>query len=115
MSNPNDWLQNINPGDTVIVWHSGLGSRAEIRTVDKTTTTQITVGMYKYRRQDGRQMGTSRHSSYLEQSTPEALAEIQAKARRDFLLGKLRHETDWRDLPTEVLEAAWGAVEAAKK
>lgn len=77
----NNWLQNLQPGDSVIVSPGATYTPDYLVTVTRTTQTQIHVGHSKFRRMDGRQMR-------------------EHKAR---LLNKFR-ETRWGRLPLSVLE-----------
>ena len=87
--NSNEWLQELKAGDTVIV--KGSHGRREVRTVQRVTPTQIVVGLTKYHKKDGREVGGDYFTQYLKQATAESVAEIRAVAKRNNLRNILRN------------------------
>jgi hypothetical protein len=106
-----DWLGKLQVGDDVIVSGSGIGSIRSIEKVTRKTVTQLTVGRTKFRLSTGREIGSGSalRRDWLEEATPERIAEVNARKRRSRLIYKLR-EIDWRSQPLEVLEAVAAAL-----
>lgn len=111
MSNTPDWLQNLKARDIVLVSHSSRSSVPEVRTVDRVTATQITVGSTKYRRENGREIGrtNSYHWSLLLEPTPEAVEKAQRNARILELRRSLT-DTQWNKVSLEAMETIWRIV-----
>lgn len=92
MSDNNDWLQTLQPGDNVFVHGFTFRNEKRVCTVERTTATQILlVGMAhtRYRKRDGWEQGTGYHRSRLIQWTAEA----EAAWREHEGVEQLRRET----------------------
>jgi len=100
----NNWLQNLKPGDSVIVSPGATYTPDYVAMVTRTTATQIHIGNVKFRRTNGREVGGDRwHSADLREPTPDALAAVRLREHKARLLSKFR-ETRWGRLPLSVLE-----------
>lgn len=107
-----DWLQNLKPGDEVIVRRSGWGSQSTrtIQPVVRVTATIITAGKggneAQYNRKTGQQRGADRYFyNALEEPTPEALEEVREIRFRAKVLDRLRGVVDvqCKDVTTDQL------------
>jgi len=108
-----NWLNELKPGQTVIVGPKGAGDFATLDTVDRITPTQIIThhGM-RFRRKNGREVsGDQWWWSSLEEPTPEAVARVRADLKRRRMLAYLR-DVKWSELSSEVLERAVALVKA---
>lgn len=76
-----NWLQNLKTGDKVVV--ESRYSR-KILTVDRTTETQILVGSDRFKKSNGREIGSSDvwDITYLKELTPEVKEEITTENLR---------------------------------
>lgn len=112
MANRDEWLENLKPGDTVIV--SFRGERI-LRQVEKVGKLHITVDGDKYRKNSGVQAGDGRwYYRSLHEVTPEKIAEMKEEQRRAILLAKLNREVMWKDYPTDTLARVVAIVEEAE-
>lgn len=100
-----EWLDNLKPGDRVIVdGGSGLYPPSVCK-VERLTATQIVLdGGGRFRRTNGSQVGVTGWTiPFLSEATPERIAEIVEERRRRRLLSLL-HKADWSSYSTEKLE-----------
>ena len=93
----NEWLKYVKAGSEVAVsggWHGD-----EIERVDRVTSTQVIIGHARYRRSDGKKMGTSRfYHRWLKPVTPEVkAATYERKIRADIA------RVQWDKVPLTVL------------
>jgi hypothetical protein len=85
MADRDEWIGDLQEGDTVIV---SIRRAEHTETVTRVTPTQIkTANGYAFRRKDGRCLGTYGDFSrpWLVQATPERLASVQDKRNRTRL------------------------------
>lgn len=98
-------LTNIKAGDKVFISSSHGFLSSDV--VDRTTAAHIVVGPYKFRRKDGRRVGSGAWSyMYLEDVTPETTARYNRQRdnlRRTRLADKLR-DINLRDFSLEILQ-----------
>ena len=102
--NNNTWLQNLQPGDSVIVSPGATYTPDYVATVTRATATQIHIGHAKFRRMDGRQIGGGKwYSADLREPAPDAVAAIREREQKVRLANKFSG-TRWGRLPLSVLE-----------
>jgi hypothetical protein len=115
----NEWLQKLKVGDQVIVEAPSLnfGGGNDLGTVVRITKNFIVVTRgslyeYKYRRDDGRQVGNDRswNKSCLSEATPEALAKFEEERYRQVFQNKLEH-ISWADVPLDRIKQIRELVE----
>lgn len=83
----NKWLADVKAGDTVAIYSTGFSRAHELAKVDKVTAAQVVIGHSRYRRSDGKKMGTSGRwtSAWLCELTPQIRAECyERKIRADI-------------------------------
>ena len=100
-----EWLNDLKPGDQVILGSSAHTGVDSIGKVERLTKTQIVIkgSSIRYRRIDGRRIGASCwYESWICQATQEKIAEITEAKKRRTLIGKL-NTMRWGDLNTEAL------------
>lgn len=108
-----NWLENLKPGDEVIV--SGWGVRASdsIARVERLTKTQVILEDIptRFRVATGRSIGTTRwHHLYLRQGTYGSLAKVrEAQFRRRSIASIRRCDLD--ALPTDRLRRIVDIIE----
>lgn len=101
----NDWLKNLKAGDTVIVSPGASYNPDYLSEVTKTTATQIHCGNWKFRKQDGRQMGGNAfYTAWLEEPTPAAIEAIRLREEISRLALRFSHSMNWYKLPLAALE-----------
>ena len=103
---PVSWLEQLKPGDAVIVDRGRQGQ--DIEHVSRLTATQIILrvgqGESRYRKKDGKSLGASTWSiNYLCEPTDMALAFTEQANRRRRLLAQMS-QMDWSKLPSTTLE-----------
>lgn len=79
MSDNSAWLASLKAGDEVAI-DSSYGRRWRMAKVNRVTATQVIVGQYnaKYRRADGRSVGTQIwESTYIHEPTPEIRENVE--------------------------------------
>lgn len=102
--NNKQWLEKLQPGDTVIVdghW------TCRIAKIDRMTKTQfIMESGSRFRRKDGWQVGGSTYSRcYLREPTEERLNEIKHQT-----LAKDLSNVKWKELDLLTLQNVWGLL-----
>lgn len=82
----NEWLSSLKAGDMVAV-HRRYGSGHDLATVERVTETQIVTRSHsKYRRKDGRSVGSDSWSAtYLSPVTDEIVAAVQHEKDMDLI------------------------------
>lgn len=76
----NEWLASLKPGDEVATPRR-LGHRAAILLVDKVTPTQIVCGLQRYRKDNGRVIGSESWSAHsIKPVTPELRQEVETQS-----------------------------------
>ena len=120
-----DWLQNLKPGDYVIVHtYRSLGTQPETSTgrVYRVTNTTVVLQAGKDENSPGarydRTTGTEKtsdvwHKSRIEEATPEAVEKNRQAWRRYNLTTQLKN-TDWNSLPIDTLRDISKLVHAAQ-
>lgn len=90
----NTWLLTLKVGDKVIVPEESLYGGNQVEPVIKITKTQIHVGekvRMRFHRESGRSIGTGTwHTRFLQEATPDAVAEIIAKQLKRELKEKVK-------------------------
>lgn len=90
MSDYYDWLKNLKPGNKVIM-NNYYGET--IAVVERTTKTQIVlkgIGV-KFKKSSGYRVGGDVWSTMsINEATPERIAEVQIKKRKQFLRQKIK-------------------------
>lgn len=96
------WLESITEGSQVIV-DPGHGLNLRLYKVDRLTKTQIIIGTWRFRRSDGRGVGSdSWHFLQLLEPKPPLIERI----RRDRLITYITNSKDSLNrLPLEMLDA----------
>lgn len=87
MNQNHEWLAGLKAGDEVAIFAAGYGRTHELAKVDRVTATQVVIGIGRYRRSDGRKIGTSGRwtSAWLRELTPQIRAECyERKIRADI-------------------------------
>jgi hypothetical protein len=104
-----DWLEDLKPGDRVIVDSGFFGPT--LRTVERVTATQILVGQSRYRRSSGSPVGGDPWArNYLREATPECVAQVRQRSLAERLA-----KTKWSEYPLERLEAVAALLKDAPK
>lgn len=98
-------LSTLRVGDTVVVSTSGgLGARGVLRKVTKTDRRYIYIDGFKYRKDNGRSVGSDAwHWSSIEVPSEDDITRIKREDRIQKLAGILM-ETNWHGVPLEKLE-----------
>lgn len=112
MSERNEWLANLKPGDEVgrqMVGGRGAYLHVDFLTVKRRTANYILIGSVnnktyeqKFRASDGREPGNGMY--VLSVPTDELKKQLAAQTRKDALL-KIIDAVRWRDMPISTLEA----------
>ena len=98
------FLENLSPGDRVIVSSGGVLRPEKVGRVDRLTKTQIILADgSRFRKSDGWQSGDGWSRSYLREASEETIKEIAALARRRKLLRNVQHFR-WETLPDDLLQ-----------
>ncbi len=107
----NEWLKNIRVGDKVVVDSRGLGfNRLQLRDIDRITETQIIIGPLRYRKTDGKRIGSRGFDAcWLHPATPEVIASIES-AERCLVLTTY----NWRKATPELIDAVYALIKASK-
>lgn len=95
-----DWIDNLKPGDRVIVAQGGTYGSEKLRHVDRIGKLYVTVGKERFHKCSGYAPGHGYFKPYLKEATPERVSEIKRLATADSLKA-----TDWRNQPLKVLQA----------
>lgn len=104
MNMNNDWLQVIEAGDEVIVY-SGYRIVQFILKVERITKTQvILVSGGKYRKDDGRSIGTDAWSTkWLREATPEVIKAIKVRTEKIKVVNVLS-QIEFKNISLETLK-----------
>lgn len=109
-----EWLQNLKPGDKVVVG-VGNGSYSRIEAVDRVTATQIIIGGARYRKNNGYRVGDGWNSGSLKEPTKAMLDEIELRSLRSKASSVLDEIA--RNIPKTIkqVKALIAAVEPFRK
>jgi hypothetical protein len=112
-SESGSWLKRLKVGDDVIVQYYGMGGRQTlaIKKVERVTNTQIIIGVAKFRKGNGCEIGGGYHSADLLMPTPEALAIVKETNRRRDLIIKFRAIQE-NKLSTDTLAAIVALIDS---
>lgn len=109
--NDKEWLQKLQPGDTVVL--SGqFGLPGTVETVERVTKTQIILkgSNSRYRRDDGFLKGGSVwNNGILRKPTPERVKKIHNHNRRRKIQAYINNFC-WGDMPLESLEKVYALL-----
>ena len=100
------WLENLTPGDTVIVSGSGSAATNYTTTVERLTKTLVILNPHgtRYNRNTGSEVGGDRwHSKHIIEPTVERVAAIRAKHHRTKVVQTFRN-INTNDLSIKQLE-----------
>lgn len=99
-----EWLMSLKTGDEVAVCSGGgYRSSVEIRSVERTTPSQIVISFTKYRRANGREVGRA-YGGSISPVTQEVRDVINERERRRAAL-RVVVDIRWHHEPLDVLEA----------
>jgi hypothetical protein len=106
-----EWLDSLTVGDQVVIERGHVYTSLKLERVTHTTATQVHVGPYKFRRADGRRMGSQFYDRIaISQPTQERLRKI----RRNTACEVLSHVV-WEGFNDDDLFAAESIVVEARK
>lgn len=106
----NDWLAQLNVGDTVVACYRD--GRLVNRIVRRTATMLVLANGDRFNRKHGSLVGAQPfHGASLEEATPDVIEEIRTSGRRKRLAKSLSHR-NWLNLPLSVLEQVNAVLEA---
>lgn len=113
-----DWIEKLKPGDPVIVVRSGMAAGEtvkRVKTVDKLHVT-IDHGNYteRFKKHNGFATGEGWNKPYIEEATPERIAEVRSENERLLTAGGLE-KTNWRNQPLKVLKAVSAILVATQE
>lgn len=79
---PTKTLEDLQPGDEIVVWPAHASDRLRIQKIDRITKTQIVIGNLKFRRDSGRQVGSHDCWHFFSVSVPTAELRDQARVEK---------------------------------
>jgi hypothetical protein len=94
-----DWWNELQPGDKVILEYRGYNEWTRICRVERMPASQIIIAgphnpksLYRFRRTDGRELGGNGYNrTYLKRWTPEAEEAIAQTTAQDALFTRLKN------------------------
>jgi DNA replicative helicase MCM subunit Mcm2 (Cdc46/Mcm family) len=97
------FLENLKPGDRVVISSGGVSDRKRVGRVERLTKTQIIVDGSRFRKSDGWQPGDYWNRAWLQEASEETIKEIAARQRRRQIVAKIQ-KFRWDTLPDDLLQ-----------